>query len=203
MTDLISGATPLVDFVGLTACGSASLSIRVLKQRLIVSRGFSYGDVLGAGRGWASTVLYNPKVREQFKAFFERKNTFTLGVCNGCQFLSQLQSIIPGTEGWPTFETNLSEQYEARVSMVKITDSSTAPSVFLHGMHNSALPIAVAHGEGRAKFKASSSAQQLIASGRAAIRYVDNTALEPTERYPANPNGSPLGIAGVSSSNGR
>ena len=175
------------------------MTIDILKTR----RGFSYGDVLGAGRGWASTVLYNPKVRKEFQAFFQRKNTFTLGVCNGCQFLSQLQRIIPGTEGWPTFETNLSEQYEARVSMVKITDSDIAPSVFLHGMHGSTLPIAVAHREGRASFKAPSSAQQLVASGRVVIRYVDNATLESTERYPANPNGSPLGIGGVSSADGR
>lgn len=187
MTDLISGKIALSNnFVGLAACG-----------------GFSYGDVLGAGRGWASTVLLNPKVREEFRAFFERKNTFTLGVCNGCQFLSRLQSIIPGAEGWPTFETNISEQYEARACMVKITDSDTAPNVFLHGMHNSALPIVVAHREGRSSFKAPSSAQKLVASGRVAIRYVDNNTLGPTEKYPENPNGSPLGIAGISSSDGR
>ena len=167
------------------------------------SSGFSYGDVLGAGRGWASTVLHRPETREEFRAFFERKDTFTLGVCNGCQFLSRLQSIIPGTEMWPTFETNLSEQYEARVAMVKITDSPSTPNVFLHGMNKSSLPIAVAHQEGRASFKAPSSAQNLVAAGQVALQYVDNSKLEPTENYPANPNGSPLGIAGISASDGR
>lgn len=165
--------------------------------------GFSYGDVLGAGRGWASTIIHRGKVREEFRAFFERKDTFTLGVCNGCQFLSRLQGLISGADGWPTFETNLSEQYEARVAMVRITDSPTRPNVFLHGMHNSVLPIPVAHQEGRASFKPPSTAQDLVASGQVALQYVDNGTLEPTETYPANPNGSALGVAGVSSSDGR
>ena len=186
MTDIISGRTSLNDFVGLAACG-----------------GFSYGDVLGAGRGWASTVLHRPQTREEFGAFFQRKDTFSIGVCNGCQFLSRLQCIIPGTDGWPTFETNLSEQYEARVAMVKLTDSPTHPNVFLHGMNNSSLPIVVAHREGRANFKTAASAQALVNDGRVALSYVDNSSLEPTEKYPFNPNGSPLGITGVSSSDGR
>ena len=186
MTDLIEGRTSLKDFTGLAACG-----------------GFSYGDVLGAGRGWASTALQTAKLRDQFGLFFQRKDTFTLGVCNGCQFLSHLRTKIPGTEDWPTFETNASEQYEARVAMVKVTDSPTHPNVFLHGMHGSSLPIAVAHREGRAKFKEPSSAESLIEKGQVALSYVNNATLEPTEAYPANPNGSPRGIAGVSANDGR
>ncbi|KAL6721529.1 phosphoribosylformylglycinamidine synthase [Lecanora helva] len=186
MTDLIEGRTSLKDFTGLAACG-----------------GFSYGDVLGAGRGWASTVLHRPSLMDQFGVFFERKDTFTLGVCNGCQFLTQLWIKIKGTTQWPTFETNTSEQYEARVAMVKITDSPTHPNVFLHGMHNSTLPIAVAHQEGRASFEVPESAQQMMEDGQVVMQYVDNTTLEPTEKYPANPNGSPLGIAGISAADGR
>ncbi len=170
---------------------------------LILPSGFSYGDVLGAGRGWASTVLYRPQTRKEFQNFFQRKDSFALGVCNGCQFLSRLQQIIPGAQGWPTFETNFSEQYEARVAMVKVTDSPSTPSVFLHGMHSSTLPIAVAHKEGRATFKTPESAQDLVAKGQVAFSYVDNATLEPTETYPANPNGSPMGIAGVSANDGR
>ena len=185
MTDLISGRVVLSSFVGLAACG-----------------GFSYGDVLGAGQGWAKSVLLHPKVRGEFKAFFERKDTFTLGVCNGCQFLSRLQELIPGTENWPVFECNTSERYEARVCMVEFLDTSSNPSVFLHGMAGSKLPIAVAHGEGRAAFPFPDSAHRLLDNGKVAVRYVSNY-LQPTEAYPANPNGSPLGIAGVRSTDGR
>ena len=191
MTDLFSGRRSLESFVGLAAVG-----------------GFSYGDVLGAGQGWAKSVLLNEKVRTQFQNFFERKDTFSLGVCNGCQFLTLLKSLIPGADAWPVFERNVSEQYEARVCMVELLDSppqaaaGAQSSVFLHGMSGSTLPIAVAHGEGRASFQGTDHPQKLLDAGLVAVRYVDNY-LQPTEAYPANPNGSPLGIAGVRSKDGR
>ncbi|KAL8811689.1 MAG: hypothetical protein Q9200_001584 [Gallowayella weberi] len=187
MTDLISGRVSLASFVGLAACG-----------------GFSHGDVLGAGRGWACSVLQHPTVRSEFETFFARKDTFTLGVCNGCQFLSHLKELIPGTEAWPTFETNKSEVYEARFTMVRISNASSN-NVFLHGMHDSSLPICSAHGEGRASFTSSpsSSLHQLRANGQIALQYVDNKTLKPTEMYPANPNGSPDGVCGVGSKDGR
>ncbi|GAM83870.1 hypothetical protein ANO11243_018600 [Dothideomycetidae sp. 11243] len=193
MTDILEGRISLASFVGLAACG-----------------GFSYGDVLGAGQGWAKSVLLHTSARDDFKAFFERPDTFSLGVCNGCQFLSRLKSIIPGAETWPTFEQNASQQYEARVCMVQVEDPEPAGpdrprSVFLHGMHGSYLPIATAHGEGRASFNDStgpSGAQRLIDEGLVCMRYMDNQ-LQPTERYPFNPNGSPLGITGVRSRDGR
>ncbi|KAF2864572.1 phosphoribosylformylglycinamidine synthase [Piedraia hortae CBS 480.64] len=185
MTDIISGRFSLASVVGLAACG-----------------GFSYSDVLGAGQGWAKSVLLHEDVRKEFETFFQRKDTFTLGVCNGCQFLSRLHEIIPGAETWPTFERNTSEQYEGRVCMVKIEDSPKhAPSVFLHGMHESSLPIVTAHGEGHANFDASS-AQSFVAEGLAPIRYTDNY-LSPTEEYPYNPNGSPCGIAAVRTPDGK
>ncbi|KAL1304179.1 hypothetical protein AAFC00_000603 [Neodothiora populina] len=191
MTDILTGRVSLQSFVGLAACG-----------------GFSYGDVLGAGQGWAKSVLLHSEARKEFKDFFERKDTFTLGVCNGCQFLSRLTELIPGTESWPTFERNVSEQYEARVCMVEVSEAPTGkqPSVFLHGMNGSYLPIVTAHGEGQATFDAgvasSSSPQALINEGLVSMRYVDNY-LKPTEKYPYNPNGSPLGITGVRSPDGR
>lgn len=188
MTDIISGQVPLSSFVGLAACG-----------------GFSYGDVLGAGQGWAKSVLLHSNTRQEFKSFFERPDTFTLGVCNGCQFLSRLKELIPGAKNWPSFERNESEQYEGRVCMVRISDdNNTAPSVFLHGMNGTSLPIAVAHGEGRASFASSgSTAQNLVKQNMAPIRYVDNSTLKPTTRYPFNPNGSPEGIAGVRTPDGK
>ncbi|KAK5120804.1 hypothetical protein LTR85_005871 [Meristemomyces frigidus] len=188
MTDILSGRFSLASVVGLAACG-----------------GFSYGDVLGAGQGWAKSVLLHEGTRNEFKAFFERKDTFTLGVCNGCQFLSRLTEIIPGAETWPTFERNISEQYEGRVCMVEVHDPpSHPPSVFFHGMHGSYLPIVTAHGEGRASFSTTgaSSPQALIDQGLVSMRYTDNH-LKPTERYPYNPNGSPLGITGVRTPDGR
>lgn len=188
MTDILSGRFSLASVVGLAACG-----------------GFSYGDVLGAGQGWAKSVLLHENTRNDFKAFFERKDTFTLGVCNGCQFLSRLTEIIPGAESWPTFERNISEQYEARVCMVEVSDPpSHPPSVFLNGMHGSYLPIVTAHGEGRANFSTTggSSPQSLIDQGLVSMRYTDNY-LKPTERYPYNPNGSPLGVTGVRTPDGR
>jgi phosphoribosylformylglycinamidine synthase len=182
MSDLLSGAVSLTDFKGLAACG-----------------GFSYGDVLGAGEGWAKSILFNTSVREQFSAFFERDDTFSLGVCNGCQMLSALQEIIPGAADWPRFARNQSEQYEARLALVRIESS---PSVLLAGMAGSHLPIVVAHGEGYALFGDRQSLDTVSRSGTVALRYIDNT-LQVTERYPANPNGSPQGITGLCSKDGR
>jgi phosphoribosylformylglycinamidine synthase len=186
MTDILSGRS-LADFVGIAACG-----------------GFSYGDVLGAGQGWAKSILTPEKnARLEFKKFFERKDTFTLGVCNGCQMLSKITELIPGTDHWPQFVDNESRQFEARFSMVQIRDTNTRnPSVFLHGMNGSSLPIAVSHGEGRAKFTHLSDLQALNESHMIPIRYVDNYG-KVTNKYPANPNGSPEGIAGVRSKDGR
>ncbi|KAF2731896.1 phosphoribosylformylglycinamidine synthase [Polyplosphaeria fusca] len=192
MTDIISERVSLAGFVGLAACG-----------------GFSYGDVLGAGQGWAKSVLLHPKTRQEFQQFFERRDTFTLGVCNGCQFLSKLKELIPGADVWPTFERNESEQYEARVCMVEVVDPKGAnheASVFLHGMDGSKLPIVTAHGEGRATFPSaptsSATPQALYEEGMVSFRYVDNHG-NATERYPFNPNGSPKGIAGVRTRDGR
>jgi phosphoribosylformylglycinamidine synthase len=184
MTDLLDGRVHLASFVGLAACG-----------------GFSYGDVLGAGRGWAESVLRHDSMRKRFEEFFARKDTFTLGVCNGCQFLTRLRRLIPGADDWPTFTLNESEQYEARVCQVELLDSGP-PCVFLHSMAGSKLPIATAHAKGRARCQTPHSASTLLEAGKVAIRYVDNYG-QPTERYPANPNGSPLGIAGVRSKDGR
>ncbi|KAF2125328.1 phosphoribosylformylglycinamidine synthase-like protein [Dothidotthia symphoricarpi CBS 119687] len=191
MTDIISERVSLAGFVGLAACG-----------------GFSYGDVLGAGQGWAKSVLLHPTTRKEFQTFFQRPDTFTLGVCNGCQFLSKLKELIPGADLWPSFERNASEQYEARVCMVEVIDppkGSAPQSVFLHGMHGSKLPIVTAHGEGRAHFSsagASSSPEALYSENLVALRYVDNYGKQ-TEMYPHNPNGSPMGITGVRSASGR
>ncbi|EHY54923.1 Phosphoribosylformylglycinamidine synthase [Exophiala dermatitidis] len=185
---------------------------------LALAGGFSFGDCLGAGQGWAKSILFHPTTRRKFADFFARKDTFTLGVCNGCQVLSKLKELIPGAEAWPSFERNESEQYEGRVAMVKISDpppeseSGMPPSVFFHGMSGSSLPIAVAHGEGRASFVTStqgnkaldaSLAQDFADRHLAPIRFVDNKSLAPTTTYPANPNGSPAGIAGVRSHDGR
>jgi phosphoribosylformylglycinamidine synthase len=181
MSDIISGAVQLSDFKGLAACG-----------------GFSYGDVLGAGGGWAKSILMNSRARDAFAAFFARIDTFSLGVCNGCQMLAQVQELIPGATDWPRFVQNRSERFEARLSLVKVEPSR---SVLLQGMAGSILPIAVAHGEGR--LEASSSAvAALEASGRVAMRFV-NADGTPTERYPLNPNGSPNGITGMASTDGR
>lgn len=188
MTDIIDRGLTLDGFVGIAACG-----------------GFSYGDVLGAGAGWAKSVLLHQGARKEFENFFNnRTDTFALGVCNGCQFLSRLKELINGTEHWPVFERNRSEQYESRLCMVEIKDSDAEknPSVFLDGMSGSSFPIAVAHGEGRATFTSEEYLQKLQQQGGAVIRYVDNRG-QPTEVYPANPNGSPAGIAGVRSENGR
>jgi phosphoribosylformylglycinamidine synthase len=189
MTDIISGRVSLASFAGLAACG-----------------GFSYGDVLGAGQGWAKSVLLHDNTRKEFQAFFERPDTFALGVCNGCQFLSRVKELIPGARNWPSFERNASEQYEGRVVMVRISDPDPSrPSVFFHGMDGSSFPISVAHGEGRASFAGTpgQTAADFVREGLAPVRYVDNATLEPTMRYPFNPNGSPEGISGVRSPDGR
>ena len=180
MSDILNGRLALDDFQGLVACG-----------------GFSYGDVLGAGEGWAKSILFNARARDQFSAFFEREDTFSLGVCNGCQMLSNLKSLIPGTEHWPHFVRNRSEQFEARLLMVEVESSS---SILLDGMTGSRLPIVVAHGEGRAEF--GSDAQLAAVSTQVAIRYIENDGSR-ASRYPANPNGSPEGIAGLASRDGR
>ncbi|KAK4677938.1 phosphoribosylformylglycinamidine synthase [Podospora pseudoanserina] len=184
MTDIINGRS-LADFVGLAACG-----------------GFSFGDVLGAGQGWAKSILLHEKSRKELAEFFQRKDTFALGVCNGCQMLSRLKELIPGAEDFPAFVQNNSTQFEARYSMVKIEDNPSNPSVFFNGMNGSSLPIVVSHGEGRAEFQSQQQFQSLTESGGIPIRYVDNR-LEVTETYPYNPNGSPGGIAGVASRDGR
>ncbi len=182
MTDLLNGCVDLADFAGLVACG-----------------GFSYGDVLGAGSGWAKSVLYNPKLKAMFQTFFERKDSFTLGVCNGCQMISQLKEIIPGAEGWPEFKRNRSEQFEARYSNVEIMQS---PSIFFKGMAGSLLPIPVAHGEGRADYSTTGDLEQCVSSNQITARYIDFKG-EATEVYPANPNGSPAGATGFTTSDGR
>jgi len=181
MTDVLSGRRDLREFAGLAVCG-----------------GFSYGDVLGAGGGWAKSILHNPRAREAFTTFFARSDTFTLGVCNGCQMLSVLAGLIPGAEHWPRFLRNRSEQFEARLSLVEVLPST---SILLEGMAGSRLLIATSHGEGRASF-APGGREACEAAGQIAIRYVDNQG-RPAERYPANPNGSPGGIAGLSSADGR
>jgi phosphoribosylformylglycinamidine synthase len=182
MTDILSGRMRLGRFHGLVACG-----------------GFSYGDVLGAGEGWAKSILFNSRAREEFATFFARQGTFTLGVCNGCQMLSALKELIPGADAWPRFVRNRSEQYEARLTLVRVPPS---PSVLLAGMRDSVLPIVVAHGEGRAEFDSGGSAECLIDRRLVTLQYVDNRD-QPTEKYPCNPNGSALGLAGLCSVDGR
>lgn len=182
MSDVLDGRVRLDDFRGLVACG-----------------GFSYGDVLGAGEGWAKTILFNTAAREQFQRFFERGDTFSLGVCNGCQMMSAIGELIPGTAHWPRFARNLSEQYEARFSLVKIEHS---PSIFFTGMQGSHMPIAVAHGEGRVQFASAGALQACEDSGLVCARFVSNN-IESTEVYPFNPNGSPRGITSLCSADGR
>ncbi|MBR0068661.1 MAG: phosphoribosylformylglycinamidine synthase [Kiritimatiellae bacterium] len=178
MTDLLAGRVDLADFQGLVACG-----------------GFSYGDVLGAGSGWARSILFNRRLKAMFKKFFHRKDTFSLGVCNGCQMLSQLKDIIPGAEAWPEFKRNTSEQFEARYCTLEVLDS---PSIFFKGMAGSRIPIAVAHGEGRVVFPTGVDA----AKAKAALRYVDGRG-QATERYPWNPNGSAGGLTSFTTRDGR
>jgi phosphoribosylformylglycinamidine synthase len=161
--------------------------------------GFSYGDVLGAGSGWAKSILYNERLQDSFAAFFARPETFALGVCNGCQMVSQLKEIIPGAADWPRFTRNRSEQFEARLVTVEVTPS---PSVLLRGMEGSRLPIPVAHGEGFADFRATGDASRLATNGLLAMRYVDGCG-RPAARYPLNPNGSGGGATGFTTADGR
>jgi phosphoribosylformylglycinamidine synthase len=174
MSDLLAGRVDLASFKGLAACG-----------------GFSYGDVLGAGSGWAKTILFNHHLKEMFTTFFERPDSFALGVCNGCQMMAQLRDIIPGAANWPHFARNVSARFEARVCMVEVQPS---PSLFFDGMAGSRIPIVVAHGEGHVSAAA---ADALIG-----LRYID-TYDKITEQYPLNPSGSVQGIAGLSSADGR
>ena len=180
MSDLQTGRVDLASFKGLAACG-----------------GFSYGDVLGAGRGWARSILFDARMREMFSAFFARTDTFALGVCNGCQMMAHLAPLIPGAGHWPTFERNRSEQFEARFALVEVLDS---PSILFAGMAGSRLPIVVSHGEGRTHFVSDEAAAR--AQALATLRYVDNLGA-PTERYPRNPNGSAGGFNGFTTADGR
>jgi phosphoribosylformylglycinamidine synthase len=182
MSDIISGRVTLKDFHGLVACG-----------------GFSYGDVLGAGEGWAKSILFNARARDEFSDFFNRPDSFALGVCNGCQMMSNLHSIIPGAELWPHFVRNRSEQFEARFVMVEIADS---PSLFFKGMAGSRMPIAVAHGEGFAEFSDIDAVHAVVRNKLVSMRFVDNAG-RATEVYPYNPNGSPQGITGLTTTDGR
>ena len=161
--------------------------------------GFSYGDVLGAGRGWAQSILFHEAVRREFADYFARTDAFTLGVCNGCQMLAHLRELIPGAQHWPRFERNRSEQFEARLSLVEILES---PSVLLAGMHGSLMPIAVSHGEGRAAFIADDDQQQCTEQGLIACRYNDGRG-NAARLYPANPSGTPAGIAALTTPDGR
>jgi phosphoribosylformylglycinamidine synthase len=182
MTDILSGRISLRDFRGLVACG-----------------GFSYGDVLGAGEGWAKSVLFHPRARDEFSAYFARPDTFSLGVCNGCQMMSNLHAIIPGAGHWPRFVQNRSERFEGRFSSLRIEKS---PSLFFTGMEGSVIPIAVAHGEGYAEFATPEAARACSESGLVSARFVDNHH-QPTEAYPLNPNGSPLGMTAFTTTDGR
>jgi phosphoribosylformylglycinamidine synthase len=182
MSDILSGRTKLDEFNGLVACG-----------------GFSYGDVLGAGEGWAKSILFNPVARDQFESFFKREDTFTLGVCNGCQMLSTLHELIPGTEHWPKFVRNESAQFEGRLVQVEVQKSN---SILLVGMEGSRMPIAVAHGEGQTEYRNEGDIAALAKSAQVALRYVDNYG-QATERYPFNPNGSAEGVTGLTSEDGR
>jgi phosphoribosylformylglycinamidine synthase len=182
MSDIASKRVTLADFGGLVACG-----------------GFSFGDVLGAGEGWAKSILFNSYVRDEFAGFFEREDTFALGVCNGCQMMSNLRELIPGADRWPRFVRNHSEQFEARVCRVQTPEN---PSIFLNGMAGSMIPIAVAHGEGRAEFVHPDDAQGLIVDRLVALCFIDNRG-EVAESYPYNPNGSPYGITGLTTPDGR
>jgi phosphoribosylformylglycinamidine synthase len=178
MSDIIAGRVTLADFKGFVACG-----------------GFSYGDVLGAGEGWAKSILFNPRAREEFAAFFGRTDTFALGVCNGCQMMSNLHELIPGASDWPRFLRNRSEQFEARLVTVEITQS---PSLFFRDMTGCRLPVVVAHGEGRAEFASEDARARAIV----ALRFIDNRGA-PTDVYPLNPNGAEAGVTGVTTSDGR
>jgi len=178
MSDILSGKISFDDFKGLVACG-----------------GFSYGDVLGAGEGWAKSILFNSRARDVFETYFNRDDTFSLGICNGCQMMANLKSLIPGAEHWPHFVRNNSEQFEGRFSLVEVMES---PSILMQGMAGSTMPIAVAHGEGRAEYKSAEQRQ----NAKSVMRFVDHNA-KPTEVYPLNPNGSPEGLTGFCNDDGR
>jgi len=182
MSDIIQGRKSLSNFSALVACG-----------------GFSYGDVLGAGEGWAKSILFNSKTRDAFEAFFLRPDTIALGICNGCQMMSNLKEIIPGSTLWPHFVKNKSEQFEARFVSVEILKSN---SIFFGGMHGAILPIAVAHGEGYTEYQTQNQMNDVLNHQLATLRYVDNYH-KGTSTYPMNPNGSPQGITGFTSDNGR
>jgi len=182
MSDLMNGRINLDNFKGLVACG-----------------GFSYGDVLGAGEGWAKSILFNQDLKQMFTDFFAREDTFSLGICNGCQMMSNLRSIISGSDHWPHFVRNTSEQFEARFSMVEVCES---PSIFMKDMAGSKIPIAVSHGEGRAEFASSEKIHATNNSGLVTTKFIDNYG-EVTEQYPSNPNGSPFGITGLTTTDGR
>jgi len=180
MTDLLAGRHALGDFAGIAACG-----------------GFSYGDVLGAGEGWAKSILFNGRLRAEFVAFFDRADTFALGICNGCQMFSNVRELIPGARHWPHFVRNRSEQFEARFVTVEVQKS---PSLFFTGMHGSRIPITAAHGEGYAEFR--SPGEFAAAQPYVCLRFVDNRGAA-TEAYPYNSNGSPQGITGLTTTDGR
>jgi phosphoribosylformylglycinamidine synthase len=182
MSDILQGRVSLKDFQALAACG-----------------GFSYGDVLGAGSGWAKSILFNDRARDEFQTFFERDNTLTLGVCNGCQMLSHLHELIPGAQHWPQFKRNVSEQFEARFVMVEVQPS---PSLFFSGMQGSQIPVVVSHGEGQAVFANQKSLMSAQQANIVALTYIDHYG-KPTQSYPLNPNGSPNGITAVTSLDGR
>ncbi len=182
MSDIIAGRISLGDFKGFAACG-----------------GFSYGDVLGAGEGWAKSILFNERAREEFERFFRRDDSFALGVCNGCQMMAALKPLIRGATHWPRFVRNRSEQFEGRVGLVEILPS---PSIFFRGMEGTVLPIAVAHGEGRAEFANTAAEKDCASGGLVSLRWVDNHG-QVAMRYPSNPNGSPAGITGLTTVDGR
>jgi phosphoribosylformylglycinamidine synthase len=182
MSDLINNRQRLSSFNGLIVCG-----------------GFSYGDVLGAGEGWAKSILFNTKLKDTFQDFFHKENTFSLGVCNGCQMLANLKALIPGADHWPKFVRNESEEFEARFSLVKIEES---PSILLSGMAGSIIPVAVSHGEGKVEFENKNQLNRINSSGNITLRFVDNS-MTVTERYPFNPNGSVFVVTGITSSDGR
>ena len=182
MSDLMSGDQSLNEFQGLVACG-----------------GFSYGDVLGAGGGWAKSILFHDRLRREFADFFQDESRFALGVCNGCQMLSHLKTLIPGAEDWPSFIRNRSEQFEARLSLVQIEES---PSILFRDMAGARLPIAIAHGEGRVQFTDAAAKSRAERDGLLAARFVDAHG-DPATRYPANPNGSPEGLTALTTPDGR
>ena len=181
MTDLLHGVT-LADFKGIAACG-----------------GFSFGDVLGAGAGWGKSILFNPQLRDQFETFFHRSDTFSLGVCNVCQMMSSIKSLIPGAAHWPRFLRNTSEQYEARLVMVEVCSEK---SVLFNGMAGSKFPVATAHGEGRADFDSDHDITEIERQAQVCLRFVDNRG-NPTTTYPYNTNGSILGMTGFTNHDGR